>query len=65
MNKTTALAAAAIASAFVAYYYYNRYNELAHMFRLYNKLSEVEHDLMIKMINELKKETDEEEENSH
>ena len=64
MNKTTALAAAAIASSFVAYYYYNRYNELAHMFRLYNKLSEVEHDLMIKMINELQKE-DEEEQNSH
>lgn len=64
MNKTTVLAATAIASAFVAYYYYNRYNELATMFKLYNKLSEAEHDLMIKMINELKKEN-KEEQNSH
>lgn len=64
MNKTTVLAATAIASAFVAYYYYNRYNELVHMFRLYSKLSETEHDLMIKIIDELKKE-DEEEQNSH
>lgn len=66
MNKTTALAIAAIASAFTAYYYYNRYSELAHLFRLYAKLSEVEHDVMLKMIDELKKETDEEgAENSH
>lgn len=65
MNKTTVLAATAIASAFVAYYYYNRYNELAHMFRLYSKLSETEHDLMIKIIDERKKEADEEAENSH
>lgn len=64
MNKTTVLAATAIASAFVAYYYYNRYNELANLFRLYTKLSEAEHDIMIKIIDELKKE-DEEEENSH
>lgn len=64
MNKTTALAATAIASAFVAYYYYNRYNELATMFKLYHKLSETEYDLMIKIIDELKKE-DEEEQNSH
>lgn len=61
MTKTTVLTVTAIASAFTAYYYYNRYNELAHMFRLYTKLSEVEHDIMIKMIDELKNNTDKDE----
>lgn len=59
MNKTTVLAATAIASAAVAYYYYNRYNELAHLFMIYNQISEIEHDLMLKMIDELKQMEDE------
>lgn len=61
MNKTAALAVTAIAATFVAYHYYSRYTELAHLFRIYSEVSDIEHDLLVKMINELKNDENEDE----